>query len=207
MTAGSLQLRRFRIAHRAGKSLMTACVESGLSLAEAKLTLAADAADPPPPEAYEPIGTTRKESTMARKAKPGDTANGVTNLSDTKATIKDAVTKILGLKNKRKEINAAIAEHRARVKNCGVPPASLDLAIRMKEADPEDRQMHDEGYAIARDALGLRFRASLFDDLDERAEAEEMADAGPPQAPLKGDIAKAAARAGMIEGYAPDAMN
>lgn len=105
---------------------------------------------------------------MAKRAKPGDAGNGgVTNLSETKAVIKEEVAKILRLKGERKEINAAIGESRARVKNYGVPPAALDLAIRMKEADPEDRQKMDEGYAIARDAMGLGLQRSLFESLDE----------------------------------------
>lgn len=72
MSGGSLQLRMFRRAIRDGKTLMTACAESGLSLAEAKLTIAADAANPPPDDAYKLIGSARKEDDMARgkKSKP-----------------------------------------------------------------------------------------------------------------------------------------
>lgn len=69
MSGGSMQQRLFRRAIREGKSLMTACVESGLSHIEGKLLLAADAADPPPEEAYELIGTARKEEEMAKAAK------------------------------------------------------------------------------------------------------------------------------------------
>lgn len=108
---------------------------------------------------------------MAKKAKPGD-GERVTNLSETKDVIREAVAKIIKLRGDRKELNAAIGEQRARVKNYGVPPAALDLALRMKEADPEDRQRHDEGYAIARDALGLGLQRSLFEMLDERLGAE-----------------------------------
>lgn len=56
-TPGSQEQRKFRIAIRDGKTLMTACAESGFSLAEAKLLLAADKADPPGPECFELIGT------------------------------------------------------------------------------------------------------------------------------------------------------
>lgn len=107
---------------------------------------------------------------MAQKAKPGD-GERVTNLTDTKNTIRDSVARIMKLKNERKELNAAIGEQRARVKNCGVPPAALDLAIRMKEVDQEDRQAHDEGYAIARDALGMGIQASLFETLNTNDDA------------------------------------
>lgn len=110
---------------------------------------------------------------MAKKAKPGDGDNrGVTNLSETKEVIREAVAKIMKLRSERKELNAAIGEQRARVKNYGVPPAALDLALRMKEADPEDRQKHDEGYAIARDALGLGLQRSLFEMIEDPAGEE-----------------------------------
>lgn len=69
MSGGSLQLRMFRNAIRDGKSLNFAASIAGMSLTEAKLTLEADAADPPPPDAYDLIGSTRKDSDMARTAK------------------------------------------------------------------------------------------------------------------------------------------
>jgi hypothetical protein len=87
------------------------------------------------------------------------------------------------------------------VKNCGVPPAALDLAIRMKEADPEDRQKMDEGYAIARDALGLGLQRSLFEALDEESGEETPADDTVPNAAL------AAARQHLGGAPAPDALN
>jgi uncharacterized coiled-coil DUF342 family protein len=140
---------------------------------------------------------------MARKAKPGDGAQGVTNLTEAKAVVKESVAKILNLKSQRKEINAAIGEQRARVKNYGVPPAALDLAIRMKEADPEDRQKHDEGYAIARDALGLGLQRSLFEAIEEQPSGEREPE-------LKGDIAKGAAALAAAKSHlaaVPDAVN
>lgn len=128
---------------------------------------------------------------MARRAKPNDSdSNGVTNLTETKQVIQEAVGKILRLRSERKELNEAIGEQRARVKNNGIPPAALDLAIRMKEADAEDRQKHDEGYAIARDALGLGLQRSLFEQLDERMDTEARSPkrhAKAPSEPYEGD--------------------
>ncbi len=113
---------------------------------------------------------------MARRAKPNDADGGVINVPEAKAAVKDAVAQILKHRTERKEINAAIAEQRARCKNLGVPPAALDLAIRMKESDPEDREKHDTGYLLARDALGLKIQADLFDDDDGGGEAEAEAE-------------------------------
>lgn len=147
------------------------------------------------PELAGPASTT-EEPPMAKRAKPGDGSSGVTNLTETKEVIKTEVARIIGLKSQRKEINNAIGEARARVKNYGVPPAALDLALRMKEADPEDRQKHDEGYAIARDALGLGLQRSLFETMEKEPEKPK----GEKPVEVKGDIAKAAAEAGMIPG-------
>jgi hypothetical protein len=207
MTGGSQQLRLFRRAIRDGDSLEDAALAAGISLGEARMHFDADQREPPPPEAFElistapAVGANVEEASMAKKAKPGDAAGGgVTNLTETKAVIKEAVGKILSLKTERKELNAAIGEQRARVKKYGVPPAALDLAIRMKEADTEDRQKHDEGYAIARDALGLGLQRSLFEALDERLDAES-------KAPPVGANAALDRSRGHLGGASPDAIN
>jgi len=115
---------------------------------------------------------------MARRAKPKD-ADGspVVNLTEAKEAVREAVTTIISLRSDRKEINAAIGEQRARCKNLGVPPAALDLAIRMKESDPEDRKKHDEGYLIARDALGLRLQLDMFEGGEGKAPAAALSKA------------------------------
>lgn len=56
MTGGSQQLRRFRIAHRAGASVEHAAGLAGLSIGEAQAWAADDAKNPPPAEAYRPLG-------------------------------------------------------------------------------------------------------------------------------------------------------
>jgi len=240
MTEGSIQLRAYLRARRAGCQTENAAAQAGLSLAEARLTDADEAkgllkhidtetphldlSQSTAPAAAmstlrESVNAGRdgahavpakdgpgalqpEEKTMARRAKSGDGGNdrrGVTNLTETKEVIREAVAKILTLKNERKELNAAIGEQRARVKNYGVPPAALDLALRMKEADPEDRQLHDEGYAIARDALGLGIQASLFETLGTSDDGEAK--------PKTRSDAMAAAREHLGgKGAAPDAL-
>lgn len=107
---------------------------------------------------------------MAKKAAPGEK---VTNLSETKDIIRNAVPRIVGLKLKRKDINAEIAAEREKVNACGVPKQALDHAIKIKEMDPDVRQEFDEGYAIARDAIGLPQSRSLFDFIEASDDDEE----------------------------------
>lgn len=133
---------------------------------------------------------------MAKKAKPGDR---VTNLTETKDIIRNAVPRIVNLKAKRKELNAEIAAEREKVNGAGVSKQALDYAIRTKEMDPDDRQHFDESYAIARDAIGLPQSRSLFDFI----ESSDDDDAEPKKA-LNGPDALAAARAGQVAAPAPD---
>lgn len=138
---------------------------------------------------------------MAKKAKPGDR---VTNLTETKDIIRNAVPRIVNLKSQRKELNAEIAAEREKVNAAGVSKSALDYAIRTKEMDPEDRQHFDESYAIARDAIGLPQSRSLFDFIDSSDDAEAE-DEGEPKKPLSGVDALAASRAGQVV-PAPDAV-
>jgi len=139
---------------------------------------------------------------MAKKAKPGDR---VTNLTESKDIIRNAVPRIVNLKKQRKELNAEIAAEREKVNGAGISKQALDHAIRIKEMDPDDRQHFDESYAIARDAIGLPQSRSLFDFLGSADDAEEEAKA---KKPLSGPEALAAARAGFEGGStAPDAVN
>lgn len=133
---------------------------------------------------------------MAKKAKPGDNG-GAINITDAKAVVRHAVPAIINLKKQRKELNAEISALRANVKSIGIPTAALDLAIRMREIDPEDRAAHDQGYIIARDALGLKIQLDFLDEMDH-----PTPDKSEKPVELKGTLAKAAAKAGMI----PDAM-
>lgn len=141
---------------------------------------------------------------MARKAKPGD--SGVTNLSNAKEMVRQSVPNIINLKKDRTAINEQIAAIRANVEAAGVPKKALDHAIRVLDMDPQDRERFDEGYAIARDAVGLGMSRSLFDMLDERLDAETKPNGKEPA--VKGAIgeALAASKAHLGGAPAPDAV-
>lgn len=138
---------------------------------------------------------------MAKKAKPGDR---VTNLTETKDIIRNAVPRIVNLKAQRKALNEEIAAEREKVNAAGVPKKALDHAIKIKEMDPDDRQAFDEGCAIARDAIALPVSRSLLDFIDS-SDDEPSAESDAPKKPMSGMEALAAARAGN-GATAPDAV-
>lgn len=121
------------------------------------------------------------EPIMAKKTAPGD---AVTNLSETKEIVRNAVPELVNLKKERKAINEQMAAIRERVNAAGIPKKALEHAIRVREMEPDDREAFDEGYAIVRDVIGCSMSRSLFDYIDtgtrpasEPANEDETADA------------------------------
>lgn len=55
MTGGSQQLRRYRVARRAGHATDIAALMAGIGIAEARLIDADDVKNPPPADAYRPL--------------------------------------------------------------------------------------------------------------------------------------------------------
>ena len=62
IAGGSNQQRKFRIARRDGATMMKACADSGLSMAEARLLDAEDRRNPPGPECFELLNTAPPEA-------------------------------------------------------------------------------------------------------------------------------------------------
>ena len=132
---------------------------------------------------------------MSKSAKPGDdAAPPVTNLSSTKKALAEIAIGFRDIEKQRADLNEYASELRERCRNQGIDPKWLLTAIRVAKMEPEDREKADESYAIARDALGMSLQPSLFEMIEEAPPAEKPVE-------LKGDIAKAAAAAGMIEGH------
>lgn len=110
---------------------------------------------------------------MAKKAKVGD---GPTNVSEAKEVIRNAVPEIVNINKRIKALQADKAELRERVNAVGIPKRALDHAIRMREMDPEDRQRYDEGYIIAREAIGVAVQRSLFEMIETPAGENDTAE-------------------------------
>lgn len=161
----SVQLVRYLELRAAGAPVLLAAADARIPVAEAEL-IERDIARGELIPAAGSAAQSGGGPIMAQKATPGD-GDRVTNLSETKDIIRNAVPKIVNLKKQRKTLNEEIAAERERVNAAGVPKAALDHAIRIKEMDPEDREAFDNGVAIVRDAIHVGMSRSLFDMLDE----------------------------------------
>jgi uncharacterized protein (UPF0335 family) len=193
--AVSVQQDRYLQLRAGGATMMSAAAQTGIGIGEARLieneiargVLVLPA--PRPASLFErmsasdaapggdfPAFLKPKEAPLAKRAKPNDGNRAVTNLTDAKEMVRQSVPKIINLKKDRAAINEEITAIRANVEAAGVPKKALDHAIRVMEMDPLDRERFDEGYAIARDAIGLGMSRSLFDMLEDPAGD----DANPP---------------------------
>ncbi|RXR28934.1 hypothetical protein [Sphingobium fluviale] len=178
MSGGSLQLRMFRRAIREGKTLMTACAESGLSLAEAKLTIAADAANPPPDDAYELIGSARKEDDMARTAKKQQEVEEIG-----KPDFERAVSIY---RNDIKPAQARVGEYAQEQstaykeikKGCNVHPGAAKLAFKLDAMEDTKRDDFLRSLKGLMSALNIGLSADLVD----KAEGEDDEDVIPVKA-------------------------
>jgi hypothetical protein len=157
MTGGSLQLRLFRKAIAAGASCEDAAEQAGISIEEAKLILSADAADPPPPEAFQLIGES-KEYIMARRpaAKPKEEFVGEVKPMDFdravrlyKGDIKPAISKV-GEHNQ-----AAGTAYKEIKKACRIQPAAAKLAFKLSETEEAKRDDFLRGLGGLLKAMGV----------------------------------------------------
>lgn len=140
---GSQQLRILRRALRDGMTPEQACEATGgvIDLAEAKIYIAADAAFPPPPEAFELLGQTKKETTMASAAQQEDGVEIVHEM-DFDTAMKIVKNDIMPANAKSGEFaQEASTAYKAIKKNCHIQPSSVKAAIQI--ANKEDAKRDD----------------------------------------------------------------
>jgi hypothetical protein len=97
----------------------------------------------------------------AAKSAPPPAMGG--NIGPLLKRVNEAATKVSKLKEKRSEINAQISEVRASLATQGIPKWAFDASLAYMEADIEKRQGFDEGYQIAREAMGLPVKGTQID--------------------------------------------
>lgn len=146
---------------------------------------------------------------MARTARPND-ADGpkVTNLSEVKDLIRNAIPEIINIDKDIKAKRDRRNELRSAIEAAGVPKKAFDYALKVRNMEPEDRQGFDEGYVIAREAIGLGVQRGLFealesDEVEPEPEAKTQVSDGKGGAKAAG--AKAAAKPAAKPKAAPEA--
>lgn len=161
-TYGSKQLRAFRIAIRDGLPLEIAAANAGFSLEEARLTMEADAADPPPPEAYEVIGYQRKECIMA-KSKP---ITGEIPKPDFKLAVKYYREDIRPAQSKVGEYaQEQSTAYKAIKKTAHVNPGAAKLAFKLNEMEDAKRDDFLRSLYGLMSELKLGISADLIDQM------------------------------------------
>jgi len=177
MTGGSVQLRTFRIAIRDGASLAEAAEKAGISLGEATLHLQDDAANPPPAEAYEPIGSMKptKGTEMARGKKASDKPiNGEIPKPDFALAVKFYQDDIRPAQAKVGEFaQEQSTAYRAIKKQANVHPGAAKLAFKLNEMEDTKRDDFLRSLYGLMTELDIGLSRDLVDAMSD-SEADEM---------------------------------
>lgn len=153
MTAGSKQLRSFRTAIRDGLPLEIAAANAGFSMEEARLTLEADAADPPPPEAFEMIGIGHN----SQEKEPMSEGNVAAD------QLRLFIERIERLEEEKKGLADDIKDVYAEAKSTGYDVKTMREIVRLRKMEANARQEREallETYMIA---LGMLAGTPLGD--------------------------------------------
>lgn len=216
-TGGSQQLRLFRQAISDGHPLDEAAEIAGMSIGEARLTLAADEKNPPPPEAFELLGTTpAKEATMAgrRKAlKPEDKPEEI--------KAKDFASAVRAYRQDILPAQAKVGEHAQEQstaykhikKHCHIQPTAARQAFRLDQMEEAKRDDWLRGFVGLLRELKIPLEPVDLVDMAEKPDryarpAPTLATMGIPSDGSETDLADAAEdeleeQAGRIASRAP----
>ena len=110
---------------------------------------------------------------MAKKAKPGDAGNGVTNLTELKEIMLDVNRRVTMLESDIGEATKEIGEEMKRVKRAGGNVKAFKLARTMSKMEGDDRKAFDEMLVIARENLGISIQTSMFDLMEPAKDEPE----------------------------------
>ncbi len=141
MSGGSRQLRIFRCAIRDGVSIEAAAKLSGLGLAEAKLTVAEDAKNPPPAEAFEMIGDNSEGAMMAD------------NISAEQ--LRQFVERIERLEEEKRGFAEDIKDVYSEAKSTGFDGAAIRECIKLRRIEKQKRDERAATVQLYGEQLGL----------------------------------------------------
>jgi hypothetical protein len=176
---GSNNLRRFRRAIRDKVLIQEAAQLAGLSMAEAEAWVRDDTENPPPPEAYELLGTTPEGTNDMAKAEAVD---GEYIRPDAEGAFSIYDKEIKGKKAIIAEKTGDLSDPYSRIKdNCNYPRKILDLIIFLEGQEDAKRD-----HLLLALSEGLKVRQLFMPrDLVTIADGEEATDIVP-----KGNKAK-----------------
>ncbi len=150
MTGGSQQLRQFRIAIRSGATLEEASAATGgiIGPDEGRIHLAADAKNPPPPEAFELLGHNHppEEPAMA-------------NTTDDRLRL--LIERIERLEEEKKGIADDIRDVYAEAKAVGYDAALVRKVVKLRKMQADARAEMDTVLATYCAAVGLQLDLPL----------------------------------------------
>lgn len=168
MSGGSIQLRMFRRAIREGKSVAFACQISGISAAEAALIIKDDEANPPPDEAYEPIGAARKEEDMARNAKRKDDEVEIVEKPDFERAIKILKADLNPLTEEGAKVRGdQAAAWKMIEKDCHCNKKAMKTVHSLMRMDPELRDDYLRTLYGGMEAAGIGISEDLVDQMSD----------------------------------------
>ncbi|PZU59812.1 MAG: hypothetical protein DI547_04875 [Sphingobium sp.] len=172
----SRQLTIFRCAVRGGTPLEAAAQLAGMTIGEARLTLEADRADPPPPDAYLWVGDhqQRKEDPMARNAKKKD--------DEVKEIVKPDFDRAVRIyREDIKPAQAKVGEYaqeqstayKELKKGCHLDPAAAKMAFKLDQMEDHKRDDYLRTLYGLMDKLNIGISADLVDQMGD-GEAPSM---------------------------------
>lgn len=103
-----------------------------------------------------------------------ETINGMGgNIKPLLDELKNLATEVQELIEKRDEVNATIAEKRARVKALGISKKAFDFGMKRKLMDEDQRDQLDENYNVVCSALGVPLKqGDLFATVNEKEKGD-----------------------------------
>jgi uncharacterized protein (UPF0335 family) len=141
VTGGSQNLRIFRRTIRDGATIDDACKASGIEITEARLTISADAKNPPPPEAFELIGHNK----------------GPDMAETTDDRLRLLIERVERLEEEKKAIADDIKDVYGEGKSVGYDAKLMREIVKLRKMKPDDRRERDMLLDVYKAALGMDF--------------------------------------------------
>ena len=169
MIGGSQQQRIFRRALRDGRTLMSAAIEAGLGIGEARLIANEDAKRPPPPEAYEllyPIGeepTSEPADAPPLPSPAPPSAEPESSMSDRHGANAPAASEELlrfierweRLEEEKQAIAADQKDVLSEAKSRGYDTKTIREIIKLRKLTPDQRREREALLDTYKAALGM----------------------------------------------------